>query len=103
MKERLHSRYDVEFLETGTEVLRAIAHPIRLTIIDLLFRHEKLSVTEIYEALSIEQAIASHHLRILKDKKVVAARRDGKKSYYYLCSNDFYKIIDALETLFFEP
>ena len=100
MKESLQSRYDAEFLETGTEVLRAIAHPIRLTIIDLLHRNEKLSVTEIYEALVIEQAIASHHLRILKDKGVVAARREGKKSYYYLCSEDYHKIIKALETIF---
>lgn len=100
MKESLQSRYDADFLETGTEVLRAIAHPIRLTIIDLLHRNEKLSVTEIYEALVIEQAIASHHLRILKDKGVVAARREGKKSYYYLCSDNYHKIIEALETLF---
>jgi ArsR family transcriptional regulator len=81
----------------GTEVLRAVAHPIRLTIIDLLHQEEKLSVTEIYEALDIEQAIASHHLRILKDKKVVMVRRDGKKSYYSLSSNDFHLIIRALE------
>lgn len=100
MKESLESRFDADFLEIGTEVLRAIAHPIRLTIIDLLYKNEKLSVTEIYEALNIEQAIASHHLRILKDKRVVAARREGKKSYYYLRSADFYKIIMALEALF---
>lgn len=97
MNERLNSRFEMEFLELSTEVLRAIAHPIRLTIIDLLFRREKLSVTEIYEELEIEQAIASHHLRILKDKKVVSSRRDGKKSYYSLCSDDFYIIIQALE------
>lgn len=100
MKESLQSRFDGEFLETTTEVLRAIAHPIRLTIIDLLFKHEKLSVTEIYETLNIEQAIASHHLRILKDKRVVAAKREGKKSYYYLRSNNFHQIVTALEDLF---
>lgn len=99
MKEGLRSRFSDDFLEVGTEVLRAIAHPIRLTIIDLLNDNEKLSVTEIYEALKIEQAIASHHLRILKDKRVVAARREGKKSYYYLRSKDFSTIIFALETL----
>lgn len=100
MKESLQSRFDADFLEMGTEVLRAIAHPIRLTIIDLLYKNDKLSVTEIYEALNIEQAIASHHLRILKDKRVVAARREGKKSYYYLRSEGFHKIILALEGLF---
>lgn len=100
MKESLQSRFNADFLEMGTEVLRAIAHPIRLTIIDLLYKNDKLSVTEIYEALNIEQAIASHHLRILKDKRVVAARREGKKSYYYLRSEGFHKIILALESLF---
>lgn len=100
MKESLQSRFNADFLEIGTEVLRAIAHPIRLTIIDLLYKNDKLSVTEIYEALNIEQAIASHHLRILKDKRVVAARREGKKSYYYLRSEGFHKIILALEGLF---
>jgi DNA-binding transcriptional ArsR family regulator len=100
MKESLQSRFNADFLEMGTEVLRAIAHPIRLTIIDLLYKNDKLSVTEIYEALNIEQAIASHHLRILKDKRVVAARREGKKSYYYLRSEGFHKIILALEGLF---
>ena len=100
MKESLQSRFNADFLEMGTEVLRAIAHPIRLTIIDLLYKNDKLSVTEIYEALNIEQAIASHHLRILKDKRVVAARREGKKSYYYLRSEGFHKIILALECLF---
>ena len=100
MKESLQSRFNADFLEIGTEVLRAIAHPIRLTIIDLLYKNDKLSVTEIYEALNIEQAIASHHLRILKDKRVVAARREGKKSYYYLLSEGFHKIILALEGLF---
>lgn len=99
MKEGLVSRFNDTFLETSTEMLRAIAHPIRLTIIDLLYTNEKLSVTEIYEALKIEQAIASHHLRILKDKKVVSVRRVGKKSYYFLRSEDFYTIVTALEIL----
>lgn len=100
MKGELQSRFKPEFLEVGTEVLRAIAHPIRLTIIDLLNKQSRLSVTEIYEALEIEQAIASHHLRILKDKKVVVAKRNGKKSYYSLCDGEFYLIVAVLEKLY---
>jgi len=100
MKGELESRFNADFLEVGTEVLRAIAHPIRLTIIDLLHEQKRLSVTEIYESLEIEQAIASHHLRILKDKKVVVAKRDGKKSYYSLCDDEFYIIVKTLEKLY---
>jgi len=100
MKGELQSRFDADFLEVGTEVLRAIAHPIRLTIIDVLHEKKRLSVTEIYELLGIEQAIASHHLRILKDKKVVIARRDGKKSFYSLCDDEFHIIVKTLEKLY---
>ncbi len=52
--------------EKQTEQLRAIAHPVRLAILNLLYRQAPLTVTNIHEALSIEQATASHHLRILR-------------------------------------
>ena len=95
----MKSRFDIEFLETATEVLRAIAHPIRIAIVDLLRAKKRLSVTEIHEHLSIEQAIASHHLRILKDKSILVAQRDGKNTFYSLRENDFSKIISSLEKL----
>ena len=88
---------DNDNLNVSSEVLRAIAHPIRLAIIDVLYKGKEMTVTEIYEALKIEQAIASHHLRILKDKKVVASKRDGKNSYYTLRSDDFANILAVLE------
>lgn len=85
-----------EFLRDSSETLRAIAHPFRLAIIELLFHNKKLSVTEIYQQLNIEQAIASHHLRILKNKKVVNLDRDGKNSMYYLVHDDYYDIVKVL-------
>lgn len=97
MKNTFTSRFEQTFLDISTEVLRAIAHPIRIAIIDLLAQKGDLTVTEIYEALQIEQAIASHHLRILKDKKVVLSERQGKNSYYSLRSKDFSTILSVLE------
>jgi DNA-binding transcriptional ArsR family regulator len=88
--------YTFPFLETGTEVLRAVAHPHRLLIIDMLHRHKTMNVTEIYEKLGIEQAVASHHLRILKDRGVVQVRRDGKNSNYSLTTDEYYKILEVL-------
>lgn len=84
------------FLRESSETLRAIAHPVRLAIIELLYNNNKLSVTEIYQQLNIEQAIASHHLRILKGKKVVNLDRDGKNSIYYLVHDDYYDIVKIL-------
>lgn len=79
--------------------MRAIAHPIRIAIIDLLREEKKLTVTEIYEELDIEQAVASHHLRILKDRDVLMAQRDGKNTYYFLKSPEFTVILSALQSL----
>ena len=92
----MKTHFNPDFLENSTETLRAIAHPIRIAIIDLLFNNEQLTVTDIYKQLKIEQAIASHHLRILKNKNVVIVQRDGKNSIYSLASNDYHEIIKTL-------
>lgn len=93
------SRFESNFLQSSSEILRAIAHPIRIAIVDLLHKEGKLSVTDIHENLSIEQAIASHHLRILKDKQVLVSKREGKNTFYSLKSGEFSEIIRTLETV----
>ena len=92
----MKTHFNRNFLEDSTETLRAIAHPIRIAIIDLLYNNGQSTVTDIYKKLKIEQAIASHHLRILKNKKVVNVKRSGKNSFYSLTTNDFYEIINTL-------
>jgi DNA-binding transcriptional ArsR family regulator len=73
-----------------------MAHPMRIAIIDLLHDGKQLSVTEIYNKLKIEQAAASHHLNILKNKGVLASRRDGKKIFYSIKNQVLTEIIDCL-------
>jgi DNA-binding transcriptional ArsR family regulator len=91
------SSFSFAFLESATETLRAIAHPQRLLIVEMLHQEASLTVTEIHERLGIEQAVASHHLRILKDKHVVTVRRDGKNSNYALSTPRYYEIVLLLE------
>lgn len=95
----MKSTYTLQFLEESTETMRAMAHPIRLAIIDLLHRNGKMSVTEIYERLDIEQAVASHHLRIMKSRNVVSVQRDQKFSLYSLSDPGFFEIIRILGKL----
>jgi DNA-binding transcriptional ArsR family regulator len=75
---------DVVKLEAAASKLRAMAHPMRIAIIDLLKEEKKMSVTQIYERLDIEQAAASHHLNILKTKGVLVSKREGKMIHYSL-------------------
>lgn len=87
---------DITKLEMAASKLRAIAHPMRIAIIDLLNENPKLSVTEIYSALDIEQASASHHLNILKNKGVLVSKREGKKIFYALKSVTLTEIIECI-------
>jgi DNA-binding transcriptional ArsR family regulator len=86
---------DIDKLEMAASKLRAIAHPMRIAIIDLL-NDNQLSVTEIYENLNIEQASASHHLNILKSKGVLSSRRNGKKIFYSLKNQTLTEIIECI-------
>ncbi|MCK9616803.1 MAG: metalloregulator ArsR/SmtB family transcription factor [Lentimicrobiaceae bacterium] len=87
---------DVNKLENAASKLRAMAHPMRVAIIEMLDTNGKLNVTEIYQKLKIEQATASHHLNILKNKGVLVSRREGKQIYYSLKSESLTEIIHCI-------
>ncbi|MDI6400779.1 metalloregulator ArsR/SmtB family transcription factor [Balneolaceae bacterium ANBcel3] len=87
----------VQKLEHCASVLKAIAHPLRIAIIELLEEYDSLYVSEIYEKLEIEQAVASHHLAILKNKGVVLSVREGKNMKYELRHRQITKIIEIME------
>ena len=87
---------DIQKLELAASKLRAMAHPMRIAIIDLLTENKKLTVTEIYERLNIEQASASHHLNILKTKGLLESKRDGKMIFYSLKTNVLANVIDCI-------
>ena len=87
---------DLQKLEMAASKLRAMAHPMRSAIIDLLSANKKLTVTEIYERLNIEQASASHHLNILKNKGLLESKRDGKMILYSLKASELTNVIDCI-------
>lgn len=89
-----------ENLERAANMLRAIAHPIRISIVGYLEDGEKRTVTEIYKKLGIEQATASHHLGILKDKGVLASKREGKNTWYYLKHENQKTLLSCLNSCF---
>jgi ArsR family transcriptional regulator, virulence genes transcriptional regulator len=73
-----------ERLEKAANMLKAIAHPIRISIVQCLEDGKMRTVSEIHKQLGIEQSTASHHLGILKDKNVLGSKREGKNTRYFL-------------------
>ena len=85
-----------ESLERAAGMLKAIAHPVRLKIVGYLEDGKKRTVTEIHKQLGIEQAIASHHLGILKDRGVLASKREGKNTWYFLKHENLKTILNCV-------
>ena len=85
-----------EQLDKAANMLKAIAHPMRIAILNFLDPGKQLTVTEIHELLKIEQSTTSHHLGILKDKGVLGSHREGKNTYYYLKHDKLASIVECV-------
>lgn len=87
--------FDHQKLEMAAGKLRAISHPSRIAILEML-NDCPMCVTEIFEKLGIDQATASHHLNILKDKGILIAERRGRKIIYSLKHQTISEIINCI-------
>ncbi len=94
------NRLDKAILERTASSLKAVAHPVRLAMIDLLKDGKRLNVTQIYSTLGLEQAVASQHLSILKERDILDSKRQGKHSYYYLKHSCIVEVIDLIISTF---
>lgn len=82
-------------LKKAALVLRALNHKLRQQILTLVETEKKITVTEIYVRMRLEQSVASQHLAILRRAGIVSTQRDGKFIYYTVN----YKRIDEITTL----
>lgn len=75
-------KLDFLHLKKSALVLRALNHKLRQQMIKLLDESKRMTVTEIYVKLRLEQSVASQHLAILRRAGIVITQRDGKFIYY---------------------
>ena len=87
---------DLERLKKMADILKVISHPIRLSIVQLLEREEKLSVNEICKRLKTEQSLTSHHLSNMKLRGVLVSKREGKQVFYSLKLLEISQVFDCL-------
>jgi len=85
-----------EQLQDSSEVLRALAHPLRMKILQFIDQNESVHVNKIYNTLNLEQSITSQHLRILRLANLVETERDGKFIHY---SINYDKVSRAVEAI----
>lgn len=87
---------DEKRIDKTAYVLKAVAHPLRIKIIQMLHRNTELNVSTIHKNLNAEQSLISHHLINMRDKGILDIRRSGKNIYYFLVDNSVSEIIECI-------
>lgn len=86
-----------EKYEKAAYILKAVAHPTRLAIIQLLEIQDNLTVNEICETLECEQSLISHHLINMKLRGILKSQKDGLNVYYSLKQREITKLLSCIE------
>lgn len=81
------------------EFFKALAHPIRIRILDSLRLGEK-NVNELSEILKIEPANVSQQLAILRTRNIVVGRKHGSSVYYSVSDPTLFKLLDVAKDIF---
>ncbi|CAK0769795.1 ArsR family transcriptional regulator, virulence genes transcriptional regulator [Gammaproteobacteria bacterium] len=96
---------DSELLEGDDDInrasrsLKAMSHPIRLKILCTLGDQE-VSVQDIVDSVGTSQSNISQHLAILRDKGILASRKDANRVYYRVSDSRTLELIGLMRTVF---
>ena len=85
--------------EFKADFFRALAHPLRISILDAL-RDGELTVNEISQRFDVEQANASQQLAVLRNRNIVVTRKEGANVYYSVSDKSVFKLLDAAKEIF---
>ncbi|MBL0309334.1 MAG: winged helix-turn-helix transcriptional regulator [Bacteroidetes bacterium] len=90
---------ELSTIKRAALTLRALYHPLRKTILELIQDNGESIVTDIYKKMKIEQSVCSQHLAILRRAEVVTTRRNGKQIFYSVNPKRIGEIYDLAKSL----
>ena len=85
-----------ERLQVSSDILRALAHPLRMKILEFIDKNKTINVNKIYNTLKLEQSITSQHLKILRASGLVHTHREGKFIHYTV---DYPRLANAMRAV----
>lgn len=88
-----------EDIDRASRSLKAISHPLRLKILCVLGDRE-VSVQDIVECVGTSQSNISQHLAILRDKGILASRKDANRVFYRVGDARTLKLIEMMQEVF---
>jgi DNA-binding transcriptional ArsR family regulator len=81
-------------------IFQALGHPTRVAIVEFLSRGE-MSVSQLCEKVGVEQANASQHLAVLRNKHIVEPRKEGNQIFYRLRNPLMGEVLAKMRDYFF--
>lgn len=90
---------DAADIDRASKSLKAISHPLRLKILCSLGGQE-VSVQDIVDMVGTSQSNISQHLAILRDKGILAARKDANRVYYRVSDARTLRLIGMMREVF---
>lgn len=81
------------------EFFKALAHPLRIRIIDAL-RKGEIGVNDLCALLQVEQSTLSQQLALLRGRNIVAGRKDGQNVYYSIRDAAVFRLLDVAREIF---
>jgi DNA-binding transcriptional ArsR family regulator len=81
-------------------IFQALSHPTRVAIVEYLSEGE-LSVSQLCEKIGVEQANASQHLAVLRNKHLVETRKEGNQIFYRLRHPLMGEVLEKMREYFF--
>ena len=88
-----------EDIDSASRSLKAISHPLRLKILCVLGDKE-VSVQDIVDNVGTSQSNISQHLAILRDKGILASRKDANRVYYRVGDSRTLRLISMMQEVF---
>lgn len=90
---------DALAIKKSAIIIRAVNHKLRQQIVKLLLEKERMTVTEIFTQLFLEQSVASQHLAVLRRAGFVKTRREGKLIWYSINPGRLDQVQKVIEVL----
>ncbi|MGI1660227.1 MAG: ArsR/SmtB family transcription factor [Desulfitobacterium sp.] len=87
---------DLAKYEEVAEVLKALAHPIRLCIVNAILGSGECNVSHMQGCLDVPQSTISQHLQKLRTAGIVESKRNGLEVYYTIKNEKVAKLIDEI-------
>lgn len=98
-KTRSKSSANMRALSQAAECLKALAHPVRLRMLQLLFRGQ-YTVGELAQDCQVPDNVASEHLRLMQRCGFLTSARDGRRVYYQVAEPHLADLLACVESRF---